>query len=95
MLGPASLTLSSPLLFLPSLIPVTRADFGLILTKCKERKYTSVRQWLADASLVTDNSRLFNKPDTDYYQCAKKVDIFINAKLRSGAWNSAPTTGRA
>ncbi len=38
-------------------------------------------QWRKDAELVTHNCRIYNRPETDYFQCANKVDVFIASKL--------------
>ncbi len=78
-----------PPLPLSSLFPFPPADFSSIKARCESRYYTSVRAWVADASLVTDNARAYNRPDTDYYQCANKVDIFIASKLRTATWATA------
>jgi hypothetical protein len=66
--------------------PPRVADFSTIKARCEGRSYTSVSQWLRDAQLVTDNARKYNRPETDYYQCANKVDVFISARLRTAAW---------
>jgi histone acetyltransferase len=64
-------------------------DFSLIYKRCTHGKegggayYTSLEQWITEAGRVTENSRLYNKPETDYYACANKVDAFLSARLRS------------
>ena len=65
-------------------------DFSLIYKRCTHGKeggggmhYTSLEQWITEAGRVTENARLYNKPETDYYACANKVDAFLSARLRS------------
>ena len=61
-------------------------DFGLILKRCLQRApaphYRSLEQWMGDAARVTDNARRYNKPETEYYACANKVDAFLTGRLR-------------
>jgi len=76
----------------PALVPDYLAvirepmDFGTILKRCAQKgapHYRSLEQWVGDAGRVTENARRYNKPDTDYYACANKVDAFLSARLRS------------
>jgi len=72
----------------PDYLQVVREpmDFGLILKRCLQRAppfYKSLEQWMADAARVTDNARRYNKPETDYFACANKVDAFLASRLRS------------
>ena len=65
-------------------------DFSLIYKRCTQGKeggggmhYSSLEQWITEAGRVTENARLYNKPETDYYACANKVDAFLSSRLRS------------
>lgn len=53
-----------------------------IASACSTFFYRSLDHWLWDMQLMTNNARVYNRPDSEYVACASRVDAFVQSRLR-------------
>jgi len=57
-------------------------DFETMSKKLREKKYTTLAEFVADVSRIFNNCRIFNPPDSSFYKCAEVLDNFFVQKLK-------------
>lgn len=46
------------------------------------RYYVTKRLFIADMARIISNCRVYNSPETEYYKCANKLEIFFQNKMK-------------
>ncbi|KAL0486496.1 histone acetyltransferase [Acrasis kona] len=57
-------------------------DLSTMAEKLKNNLYDSKEAFIHDMMLIIDNCRTYNNDDTPYYECATKVERYLEAQLR-------------
>lgn len=58
---------------------------GILTLAC--RYYVTKRLFIADMARIFSNCRVYNSPETEYFKCANKLELFFQNKMRKlGMW---------
>ena len=56
--------------------------------RLKARYYVARRLFIADMTRIFTNCRIYNGPETEYYQCANSLEKYFQTKMKEiGLWD--------
>lgn len=50
--------------------------------RLKARYYVSKRLFIADMTRIFTNCKLYNSPETEYYQCSVNLQDYFHSKMK-------------
>ncbi|XP_044750210.1 histone acetyltransferase KAT2A isoform X2 [Coccinella septempunctata] len=63
-------------------------DLKTMAERLKSRYYVSRRLFIADMMRIFTNCKIYNAPDTEYYQCAVNLQQYFQTKMKEiGLWD--------
>lgn len=63
-------------------------DLKTMSERLKSRYYVSRRLFIADMMRIFTNCRIYNSPETEYYQCAEGLQQYFITKMKElGLWD--------
>lgn len=63
-------------------------DLKTMAERLKSRYYVSRRLFIADMMRIFRNCKIYNAPETTYYQCAENLQHYFQTKMKEvGLWD--------
>ncbi|KAG5889323.1 hypothetical protein JTB14_027471 [Gonioctena quinquepunctata] len=63
-------------------------DLKTMADRLKSRYYVSRRLFIADMMRIFTNCKIYNSPETEYYQCAENLQQYFQTKMKEiGLWD--------
>lgn len=59
------------------------SDLTTVERRIQNRHYVKLIEFIKDITKIFDNCRLYNTPDTPFYQCAEVLDTFFGQRIKA------------